>query len=46
MHYDLMIRGGVCVLPWGEEQTDVGVLDGRVAALGDLRTSDAATPKR
>jgi dihydroorotase len=43
MHYDLMIRGGICVLPWGEEQSDVGVLDGRVAALGDLRTSDAAT---
>ena len=42
MHYDLLIRGGVCVLPWGEEQTDVGVLDGRIAALGDLRTSEAA----
>ncbi len=33
-HYDLMIRGGVCVLPWGEAQTDVGVRDGRIAALG------------
>ena len=42
MHYDLLIRGGVCVLPWGEEQTDVGVLDGHIAALGDLRTSEAA----
>src|SRR5580692_4111255 len=42
MHYDLLIRGGVCVLPWGEERTDVGVLDGRIAALGDLRTSEAA----
>jgi dihydroorotase len=41
-HYDLLIRGGVCVLPWGEEQTDVGVLDSRIAALGDLRTSEAA----
>jgi dihydroorotase len=42
MRFDLLIRGGVCVLPWGEEQTDVGVLDGRVAALGDLRTDTAA----
>ena len=33
-HYDLLIRGGTCVLPWGEAQTDVGVRDGRIAALG------------
>ena len=33
-HYDLLIRGGTCVLPWGEETTDVGVRDGRIAALG------------
>ncbi len=33
-HYDLMIRGGCCVLPWGEEQTDIGVRDGRIAAIG------------
>jgi dihydroorotase len=32
--YDLVIRGGVCVLPWGEEAVDVGVRDGRIAALG------------
>lgn len=32
--YDLVIRGGVCVLPWGEQAVDVGVLDGRIAALG------------
>ena len=43
MHFDLLIRGGVCVLPWGEEQMDVGVLDGRIAALGDLRTNTAET---
>ncbi len=39
-HYDLMIRGGCCVLPWGEEQTDIGVRDGRIAAIG---VSAAAT---
>ena len=33
-HYDLMIRGGVCVLPWGEATVDVGVRDGRIAAIG------------
>ncbi len=33
-HYDLLIRNGVCVLPWGMERTDVGVRDGRTAALG------------
>jgi dihydroorotase len=33
-HYDLLIKGGVCVLPWGEHVIDVGVRDGRIAALG------------
>ena len=33
-HYDLLIRGGTCVLPWGEFAIDVGVRDGRIAALG------------
>ena len=33
-HYDLLIRNGRCVLPWGIEATDVGVSQGRVAALG------------
>lgn len=32
--YDLLIRNGTCVLPWGVEQTDVGVRDGRIAGLG------------
>lgn len=34
MHYDLLIRGGTCVTPWGEEQADVGVVGGRITALG------------
>ncbi len=33
-HYDLLIRGGTCVLPWGEFAIDVGVREGRIAALG------------
>jgi dihydroorotase len=33
-HFDLLIRGGTCVLPWGIEPTDVGVHGGKIAALG------------
>jgi len=33
-HFDLIIRGGTCVLPWGMEQTSVGVREGRIMALG------------
>ena len=33
-YFDLIIRGGTCVLPWGMEQTSVGVREGRIAALG------------
>jgi dihydroorotase len=33
-HYDLLIRNGTCVLPWGLEATDVGVSNGRIAELG------------
>ncbi|UFN48102.1 dihydroorotase [Roseomonas sp. OT10] len=40
--FDLILRGGTLVLPWGEEAADVGVRDGRIAALGDLRQADAA----
>ncbi|CAA9282842.1 MAG: Dihydroorotase [uncultured Craurococcus sp.] len=40
--FDLVLRGGTCVLPWGEEATDVGVRAGRIAAIGDLRTAGAA----
>ncbi len=33
-HFDLLIRNGDCVLPWGVERIDVGVRNGRIAALG------------
>ena len=42
MRYDLIIRDGHCVLPWGEEVLNVGVRDGRIAALGIPGTADAA----
>lgn len=41
-HYDLLIRDGTCVLPWGVEQTNIGVRDGRVAALGVPTAATAA----
>jgi dihydroorotase len=40
--FDLILRGGRCVLPWGEVDADVGVRAGRIAAIGDLRTAGAA----
>lgn len=39
--FDLILRGGQAVLPWGIEPLDIGVRDGRIAAMGDLRTSTA-----
>ena len=54
-HYDLLIRNGTCVLPWGSEEIDVGVRDGRIVALGvarhrhrrqDLRRHRPARPAR
>src|SRR6478736_4015790 len=33
MHFDLLIRSGICVTPWGEEAANVGVSDGRIATL-------------
>jgi dihydroorotase len=32
--YDLILRNGICVLPWGEAATDIGLRDGRIARLG------------
>ena len=39
-HYDLLIRGGTAVLPWGEATADIGVLNGRIAAIGVAGTAD------
>ena len=40
--FDLILRGGTCVLPWGVEDTDVGVRGGRIAAMGELGAAEAA----
>ena len=33
-HYDLLLRNGTLVLPWGEASADIGVRNGRIAAIG------------
>jgi dihydroorotase len=39
--FDVVVRGGRCVLPEGTVPADVGVLDGRIAAIGDLGAATA-----
>jgi len=34
MTYDLLLRNGILVLPWGEAEADIGVRGGRIAAIG------------
>ncbi len=41
-HYDLILSGGTVFTPSGEAATDVGVREGRIAAIGDLGGADAA----
>lgn len=40
--FDLLLRGGHVVTPWGVETADVAVRDGRIVTLGDLRHAEAA----
>ena len=40
-HYDLLIKGGTCVFPWGEAQADLGLAEGRIAAIGALGHASA-----
>jgi len=39
--YDLIIKGGTVMLPQGATQTDIGVRDGRVVAIGELTATAA-----
>lgn len=41
MKYDLIVKGGTCVTPGGRVACDVGVREGRIAALGDLAAATA-----
>jgi dihydroorotase len=39
--FDLLVRGGLCVTPSGTARADVGVRDGRIAAVGALGAARA-----
>ena len=41
--YDLLLKGGLVVTPGGTVAADIGVRDGRVAAIGDLGSAAAET---
>ena len=41
MNFDLVIRNGILVNHDGEGRRDVGVVAGKIAAIGDLRRADA-----
>jgi dihydroorotase len=41
MTYDLIVRGGVIVNHSGSGDGDIGVRDGRIAAIGNLATAAA-----
>ena len=41
--YELLVRGGRCVLPWGETEADLGIADGRIKAIGRLADASAET---
>jgi len=40
--FDLVLRGGTCVTPKGVLLADVGVRDGKIAAIGELGSKKAA----
>ncbi|MBV1836481.1 dihydroorotase [Acetobacter estunensis] len=42
MRYDLIIRGGTCILPWCEAETDIGVVDGKIASIAVEAGAEAA----
>ncbi len=38
--FDLIIHGGICLLPTGPARTDLGIRDGRIATIGSLARAD------
>lgn len=42
-HFELIIRDGTCLTPAGRVGADIGVSDGRIAAIGDLSRASAET---
>src|SRR5258707_1226163 len=44
--FDLLIRGGICVMPSGIAAADVGIKGGRIAAIGALPQASALRLQR
>ncbi len=42
-YFELLIRNGTAITPNGTEQTDIAVIDGRIAAIGSLSQAEAET---
>lgn len=42
MHFDLLIRNGSCVTPWGEQAATIGVTDGTIETLSATSADTAA----
>jgi dihydroorotase len=42
MSFELVLRNGICLLPWGKVDVDIGIADGKIAALGKLSAATAA----
>lgn len=43
MHFDLLVKNGTAVTPMGTEAADIGIRQGRIAAIGALSTASADT---
>jgi dihydroorotase len=37
--FDLVVEGGACLTPAGRTETDLGIRQGKIAAIGDLRAA-------
>src|SRR5690242_20223159 len=44
-NFDLMLKNGTVMTPWGRMECDVAVKDGRIAALGSLANAKSAVTK-
>ncbi|CAK7192422.1 Allantoinase [Commensalibacter sp. Nvir] len=42
MHYDLILKNGTCIFPWGQEKTNIGVKAGKIYSLS-TKNEDEAT---
>lgn len=41
MYYDLIIKNGICIFPWGEMQTNIGIKDKHIRSLAVSHMDEA-----